>query len=236
MMSRRLASSLVTGLLALACTRGEHASTAPDSTARTLTLVPSESTPALRDVPGAALAGAGAQASLAAGTEFTASVMNTISTRYARAGDAVVVRSAADVRAPDGTIVIPVGATVAGRVVRAVPAPNPRARGHLDLEFTRVTVGGRSYRVHALVVALDTVRQGRGFTKTEGEKVGAGAALGAIAGKLIGRSTAGVLVGGAVGAGAGGAVAARTRTVDVALLKGATVRLRLTEALSVGPQ
>src|SRR2546426_996664 len=132
-----------------------------------------------------------------------------------------------------GHVVIPAGARVSGTIVRADPAPNPRATGTLELSVSSVSVRGRSYSLAATVESKDTVMQGRGVTGADAAKVAGGAAIGALAGKLLGKNAKGAVIGGAAGAAAGAAAAARSRDVDVVLPKGAGLRIRLTGALTV---
>src|SRR5204862_4734133 len=92
------------GVAFLACVKGEQQSRSADSTARNLTLAPTESTAALKDVPAPAteaakpapekkapvkkpVAAKPAPLMLAAGTRVPATANDTISTRPAKAGE-----------------------------------------------------------------------------------------------------------------------------------------------------
>ena len=125
------------------------------------------------------------------------------------------------------------GSVVTGTVVSAVPAPNPRATGHLDLAVSTVAVRGVVYTVEGTVDSKDSVMQGRGVTTADAGKVAAGAAVGAIAGKLFGKNTKGAVIGGAAGAAAGGVVASRSRDIDVLLPAGAGIHVTLSAPLTV---
>src|SRR5947209_7695073 len=179
----RLTVALAAATL-LGCVKGEQTSQASDSTARNLTLAPTESTAALKDVPA---------------------------------------RAAEPAKAPP----------VRGTIDAAEPRPNPNSPGKLVLSVHSVTVRGTSYPVDASVVAMDTVEQGRGVTKADAAKVGAGAAAGAIVGKLLGKDGKGAVIGGIVGAGAGAAAARASRDIDLVLPKGAAVTLKLDKPLTV---
>jgi hypothetical protein len=245
----RLTAALAAGAW-LGCAKGEQANRSADSTARNLTLAPTESTAAMRDVP--APAGAPAQPAkapekpppppkpvaptsytLREGTGVSLSASDSITTRKAKPGDPFSAAVSESVRDAAGRVVIPAGATVSGTIVHADPAPNPRSSGRLELSVTSVTVRGRTYSIDATVEGKDTVMQGRGVTRADVAKVGAGAAVGAIAGKLLGKNAAGTIIGGVAGAAAGAEIAARSRDIDVVLPKGAGVRIRLTRALTV---
>ncbi len=251
--NRTLGAAVIGVAALLACAKGEQASKSADSTARNLTLAPTESSAAMKDVPAPAAppaakpAPAAAKApapkpaapampatlTAAAGTKIGLSVRDTITTRTAKAGDAFTATVGQDVKDAAGDVVIPEGSTVSGTIVEAAPAPNPRSTGSLKLAITSVTVRGTSYPVEASVESKDTLMQGRGVTGADVGKVGAGAAVGAIAGRIIGKNAKGTVIGGAVGAATGAAAAARSRDVDVVLPKGAKVTITLTKPLSV---
>jgi hypothetical protein len=232
----------------LGCAKGEQTA---DSTARNLTLAPTESTAAMKDVPVTPTPpppqppptperklpprppANPTSYTLRAGTGISLSADDSITTRHAHAGDPFTATVSENVRDASGHIVIPAGSAVSGTIVHADPAPNPRATGQLDLAVTSVTVRGRTYTVEGTVEAKDTVMQGRGVTGADAAKVGGGAAIGAVAGRLLGGNKRGTIIGGLAGAAAGAGAAARSRDVDVVLPKGAGIRVRLASALTV---
>jgi len=246
-------ASLAAALL-VACAKGEQTSQSTDATARNLTLAPTESTAAVRDVPAPTTDPARAaperkapppqraapkpapappaSSTLAAGTRLALAAQDTITTRGANAGDPFTATVGQDVKDAAGRVVIPAGATVAGTIA-AAEAAHANSTGILQLNVTSVTVRGVSYPIEASVVAMDTVRKGRGVTTGDAEKVGGGAVAGAIIGKLLGKDTKGAVIGGAVGAAAGAAVAHQTRSIDVVIPKGATITIALTKPLVV---
>src|SRR3989440_2454121 len=248
--------SLFTALasvMLLGCVKGEQTSRSTDSTARNLTLAPTESTAAMKDVPAPPTAAAKpapekappvkkpappkpaapAPLSLAAGTRVPLAASDTITTRTAKAGDPFSATVSQDVKDPSGRVVIPAGATVSGTITAAEPAPNPNSSGKIELSVTNVSVRGASYAIDASVVAMDTVMKGRGVTKADAAKVGGGAVAGAIVGKLLGKNTKGAVIGGAVGAAAGAAAARASRDIDVVIPKGAAITIKLNQPLTV---
>jgi len=245
----RLAATLAAMALA-ACVQGEQQSQSADSTARNLTLAPTESTAALKDVPARATEAAKpapekktpvkkaapptpAPLTLAAGARVPATANDTISTRSAKAGDPFTATVSQDVKDATGRVVIPAGATVSGTITAAEPAPNPNSTGKIDLSVTNVTVHGRSYAIDASVVAMDTIMKGRGVTKADAAKVAGGAAAGAIVGKILGKNTKGAVIGGVAGAAAGAAAARASRDIDVVIPKGAAITIKLNAPLTV---
>src|SRR3989440_7041989 len=179
--------SLFTALasvMLLGCVKGEQTSRSTDSTARNLTLAPTESTAAMKDVPAPPTAAAKpapekaapvkkpappkpaapAPLSLAAGTRVGLTASDSITTRSAKAGDAFSASVSQDVKDPSGRVVIPAGATVSGTIAAAEPAPNPNSTGTIDLSLTSRSVQGASYPIAASVVAQEPALQGPGVT------------------------------------------------------------------------
>jgi glycine zipper 2TM protein len=246
---RSLVAAVVAAAL-VACTKSEQASQA-DSTARNLTLAPAESTARLTDVPapGAkavspapetkaarpepkpAAPAAPAALTLGAGTRVPLVAGDTISTRHAKAGDPFTASVGQNVTDAAGRVVIPAGAAVQGTIDVAQARQN--SPGQLTLSVHSVTVHGIVYTVEGSVVSEDTVEQGRGVTTGDAEKVGAGAAVGAIAGRLLGKDAKGTVIGGLVGAAGGAAVARATRSTDIVLPKGAALTMKLEKPLTI---
>ncbi len=245
--------AVLTAVALAACVKSDQANQSADSTARNLTLAPTESTAAIKDVPVPATQpakvapekktpapkppapkpAAPTTLTAAAGTRVPLAASESISTRQAKAGDAFTATVAQDVKDVAGHVVIPAGSAVQGTIVAAEPAPNPNASGRLELAVQTVSVRGSSYAVDATVESKDTVMQGRGVTKGDAAKVGGGAIAGALVGKLLGKNTKGALIGGAVGAAAGAAAARASRDIDVVLPKGAAITLKLNKPLTV---
>src|SRR5438046_2216844 len=159
----RLAAAL-TAVALLACAKPDETSRSADSTARNLTLAPTESTAALKDVPAPATEAAKpatetktpvkkpaapkpAPLMLAAGSRVPATASDSISTRSAKVGDSYTATVSQDVKDATGRVVIPAGSTVSGTITAAEPAPNPNSSGKIELSVTSVTVRGVSYSV-----------------------------------------------------------------------------------------
>ena len=242
-----IATMSVVGLFA--CAKGEQTSQSADSTARNLTLAPTESTAAMKDVPSRATEPAKPATEpkkapppkpappkplmLAAGTRVGLTVNDSISTRHVHAGDPWTATVSQDAKDATGRLIIPAGSTVSGTITAAEPAPNPNSTGRIELSVTSVSVRGKSYPIDASVVSKDTVMQGRGVTKADAAKVAGGAVAGAILGKIVGKNTKGAVIGGAAGAAAGAAAARASRDIDVVIPKGAAITIKLNQSLTV---
>ena len=248
MTTQRMTALLATLALLSACTRGENASNAADSTARNLTLAPAESTAAMRDMPATPPAPpvtapvsrptpprppAPATLTLGAGTHFDMAALDTITSRTAKPGDPFTARVVEDVRNAAGQIVIPAGSQVSGTISDVKPAPNPSTPGTLTLAVSSVTIRGTNYPLEASIDSLETVHKGRGITTGDAAKVGAGAAAGAILGRVIGGNKRGTVIGGVVGTAVGVGVAATSKDSDIVLPAGAHIIVTVNKPLTV---
>ncbi|HEY3221074.1 MAG TPA: glycine zipper domain-containing protein [Gemmatimonadales bacterium] len=253
-MNRRAILASVAVFALSACQKAQEQSQATDSTARNLTLAPSESTATMRDMPEhqttppappvrppatrprtnpPAPPTPPAMARLAAGTTMDIAATDTITSRTAKVGDAFSARVVEDVRNAAGRVVIPAGSVVNGKITDVKPAPNPSTPGTLTLSVSSITVRGASYAIEASVDSLETIHKGRGVTSGDAAKVGAGAAAGAILGRVLGGNKRGTIIGGVVGGAAGAAVAHGTKDSDIVLPAGAHIIIRLTKELAV---
>src|SRR5437016_8428493 len=170
--------AVLTAVALAGCVKSDQANQTADSTARNLTLAPTESTAAIKDVPAPATEpakvapekktpapkpparpkpAAPTTLTAASGTRVPLAVSESISTRQAKAGDAFTATVAQDVKDAAGHVVIPAGSAAQGTIVAAEPAPNPNASGRLELAVQTVSVRGSSYAVDATVESKDTV-------------------------------------------------------------------------------
>ncbi len=163
-----------------------------------------------------------------AGTVIRIFITDTITSRHNRVGDGVTATVAQPVVDASGEVVIPVGAIVLAIITDIAPEDE----GRLLLTFYGVVLGERTHPMQARIISLPTRKQRRGNMAGDAAKVGAGAVVGGIAGRLIGgNKKKGTIIGAVSGAAAGRGVAAATRKDDVVLDAGATVVLMLTAPL-----
>ena len=248
--------AIALGLAVLtACSKGDQAGQpSADSTARDLTLAPTDSSAPLQDVaapttqpeptpppppsrppaprPQPAPA-APATRTAAAGSYLDLAVGDTLSSKFTKAGDPFTAAVVEDVKDAQGRVVIPAGSVVHGSVVDVKPAPNPSTPGTMTLALNSVTVRGRDYPIEARIDSIETVRQGRGVTGGDVAKVGGGAAAGAILGRVVGKNTKGAVIGGVLGGIVGAGVATQSKDADIVLPKGAHINASLSAPLTV---
>ncbi len=131
-----------------------------------------------------------------------------------------------------GRVVVPAGSNVTLTVDHIDPGNDQnQPDGRLSLVVTSVTIDGRIVPITARLDPVAHQMIGRGITKDEAERIGAGTAIGALAGRLIGKNTKSTVVGGAVGAVAGTAVAVRYAYRDIVVPAGTPITFRLTKGL-----
>lgn len=153
-----------------------------------------------------------------------------LNSRNTRRGAAVTATAVRAVYSARGDTVIPAGAEFVGRVTAIAPAERPGAEGTLRIEFDSVRLNGRTLPIDVRVDSMAAVTKGRGVTAGDAAKVGAGAAVGGVAGRVIGGNRRGTIIGAAAGAAAGAVIAHNTRDVDIVLPVGGVVHVALTRA------
>jgi hypothetical protein len=130
----------------------------------------------------------------------------------------------------NGVAALPEGSRVSGVVTDATRSAKVKGRAHLAIRFDSVTPRGDDQRYQIRTTSVG--RTAPATKKDDAIKIGAPAAGGAIIGAIAGGKK-GALIGTAVGGGAGTGVVLSTRGKEVALAKGASLTLKLTEALTV---
>ena len=128
----------------------------------------------------------------------------------------------------DGFVLIPAGSAVSGRVVAAKDAGH--FKGHSELSITLTAV-----RRHGTLLPISTDAysvQGKNRGTNSAEKIGGGAAAGALLGGIFGHGK-GAAIGALAGGGAGTAVQGFTRGQQVEIASESLIRFRLTRPLTV---
>lgn len=128
---------------------------------------------------------------------------------------------------------IPAGATAIVEITRANRSSGPNDPVQLELAVRSININGRTYQVASNVTSaqIDRIRAESG--SDDARKVATGAAIGAIAGQILGRRTKSTVIGAATGAAAGAVIAARNSHYDGCIPSGGRIVIRLTEPLYV---
>jgi hypothetical protein len=170
---------------------------------------------------------------IAAGTALPLAAGARICTNTHAVGDRFTAVTSADVAGSNGAV-IPAGSEVTLEVVESARGENSQDKVKLSFRPVSITVRGTAMDLTAdvtQVARLEFVRVQS--TGTQAGKVAAGAAVGAVAGQLLGRDTKSTVAGAAVGAVAGGAVAAATTDYNGCLAANGAITVALREDLRI---
>ncbi|MBB5063888.1 hypothetical protein [Granulicella mallensis] len=177
--------------------------------------------------PSSASPAAPLQLTVPAGTDLSIRVNQRISVKTSRTGD----RFSGEVVEPvvqGGTVVIPRGTPVSGRVDASHRRGHFKGSSILELRLTSMTLNGNQYGIDT----HDNVRTKRGKGRRSsgfiGGMTGAGMLIGGIA-----TGGVGLAIGGAAGAGAGTLIAGTTGNRDIVIPAESIVRFRLADQLVV---
>lgn len=166
------------------------------------------------------------------GTSFAVKPAVKICTNTHKPGDRFTAALAAPITGSNG-LVIPEGSVAVLRIVEA-SAGAPRDSLHLTYDILSIRTGDQTYEVSAHVTqSAPLERVNTQSTGDKAKKIGAGAVIGAIAGRVLGGNTKSTVIGGAVGAAAGAAVAASDNKVEGCLRQDGTIDLVLDRPLTV---
>ena len=184
---------------------------------------------------------------VAEGTKVPLSMINSVSTKNATAGDRVYLETVFPILA-GGKIVIPPGSYVAGTITELKRPGKVKGRGEMYVRFDSLTLpNGVTREFRARVGSLDgrasehlDKAEGKiqsegnktGDVKTIGEAAGAGATIGSIAGVSSGHTGLGAGIGAAAGAAAGLMGVLFTRGPDAILSRGTTLEMVLDRPLT----
>lgn len=128
----------------------------------------------------------------------------------------------------NGNLVARKGADIYGRLAQAQEAGHLSGSAELQLELTRMVVNGQDYPV----VSSDYSLKGKGRGTNTAEKVGGGAALGAIIGAIAGGGR-GAAIGAGAGSAAGAGVQVFTRGQQVKVPSETLLEFRLQQPVTV---
>jgi len=161
------------------------------------------------------------EVTLPEGTVIPIRVTETLDSKTAQTNDVFHGSLAGDL-GTQGVIAIPRGSAVMGRIVDAREAAHFAGSALLSIELTQLTAGGKN-----IALVTDTFsKEGEGRGKNTAEKVGGGAALGAIIGGIAGGGK-GAAIGGLAGGAAGTGVNAATRGQQAVIPTETLINFRL---------
>lgn len=148
-------------------------------------------------------------AAIPTGTVITVRMIDSVDSTTNQVGDQFHASLESDV-VSNGTVVVPKGADVYGRLEQVQAAGSIKGQSQLQLELTDIRINGTMVPIST--GDYDIAGKSRG--KQSAERIGGGAALGAIIGAIAGGGK-GAAIGAGVGAGAGTAVQVMTKGQQV---------------------
>jgi type IV secretion system protein VirB10 len=173
-----------------------------------------------------------------AGTTIPVAIINRISTKNAKDGDGVYVRTTFPITV-DNQIVIPEGSHIRGKISEVQRPGRVKGKAALSLTFqTLILPTGLTIPLYASLGGASGVGKRDGETTIEGDsskgadagKIGTGATVGSVPG-AISHGAKGAAVGAAGGAAVGLAAVLLTRGQDLILEPGATLDIVLDRPL-----
>lgn len=167
------------------------------------------------------------------GTTLQLSLNEMLSTRSNEAGDVFTATLTSHVMDADGTVLIPAGATLRGRVTGVQKSGRVGETAVLSLAFEALSFGDESYPLEASVISANPERVSRESAPEQVGKVAVGTAAGAILGRAVGRNTRSTTGAAVTGAAAGTAIAMGTADVDAVLKQGSAMVVRTETPVSI---
>ena len=175
-------------------------------------------------------------------TTFRVRMNNTINSKTAKVGDTFTTTVTEPVYSSDGTVVVPTGSTVTGRVDSVTPAKKGGNPGAIGVSFVSVRLpNGSSRAINGSLTDLDSKSaKSDNESVASGDKmknrkiifIGGGGAGGAVLGAAIGGGK-GALIGGLLGA-AGGLLGERlTKGEDAEVKSGTEFGIYLNQSVSM---
>jgi hypothetical protein len=173
---------------------------------------------------------AGGQIVIPAGQSLLVRMIDGVDSKTNNVGDIFHASLETDLNV-NGTLVARKGTDVYGRLANAKGAGRLAGSSELQLELTRMVINGQDYPV----VSSDYTMRGKGRGTNTAEKVGGGAALGAIIGAIAGGGR-GAAIGAGAGSAAGAGVNVITRGQQVKIPSETLLEFRLQQPVTVTAQ
>jgi hypothetical protein len=169
-----------------------------------------------------------------AGTHLDVMLTEELNTTTTRVGDSFIVTVMAPLVAANGETVVPTGTRIQG-MVTGVAQPGGRDPAALRLQFLRAELNGAWQPLTAEIVGTHVpMVGGRTADERHAQAAVAGAVTGAVIGGIVGGRLRDVLIGGALGAGAGTIISLGLGGADEAVLpEGTHMTLRTGDRINV---
>ena len=169
---------------------------------------------------------------IAAGSTLNLASGSKICTTTNKVGDHFTASVTNSVTGSNGAV-IPAGATANVEVTELKRSENANDNVVMGFRVTSVTFGGHTYPVSATTSYADVSKVKNQPKSKDVQKVVGGAAIGAIAGQILGHSTKATVIGAAVGGAAGAGAAAATANYEGCVNSGGRITATLNSATTV---
>jgi hypothetical protein len=170
---------------------------------------------------------------VASGTQLTLSTSGDLCTNTNKAGDTYMATLNSPVLGSNGAT-IPAGAVVMFSVTKLNRSENANDPIEMVFSATSIAFSGKSYPLDASINPGFHVEKVKNNPKgTTTKNVVGGAAVGAIAGQLLGKNTKSTVIGAAVGGAAGAAAAAAASNYEGCIRTGTAIVVTLTGPLTI---
>ena len=163
-------------------------------------------------------------------TVLSLQLMDTLGTEHSKVGDRFSAAVINEIRAADGSVVVPRGTVVTGIVTQLKKSGHVGEHASIGLGFESIAIDGRARPLAAEVVETQVETTGQGSDAARGAGAGAlgGAALGAILG-----GGSGALKGGLAGAAGGSLIGLGAGGAEAKLAAGTTMTIRTVQPIDL---
>jgi hypothetical protein len=169
---------------------------------------------------------------IAAGSTLNLTSTSKICTNTNKVGDHFTATVTNAITGSNGAV-IPAGATADVEVTELKRSENSNDNVVMGFRVTSVRFGGHTYPVSATTTTADVAKVRNQPKSKDVQKVVGGAAIGAIAGQILGHSTKATVIGAAVGGAAGAGAAAATANYEGCVNPGGKINATLNSATQV---
>ena len=171
--------------------------------------------------------------SIPAGAQLIATLDHTLGTSTSKVGDVFSATVAQTLRASDGSVVVPAGAKIDGRVTARDDSDHAADPALLRLAFDRIRFNNQSYPFSAAIVQSNAVETSSEPSASKTKQIVIGGAVGAALGGLLsGGDLKKIIIGGAIGAAAGSVVSMGTER-NATLPAGSRMTLQATQTTTI---
>jgi len=173
-----------------------------------------------------------AMGTIAAGSTVSLSSSTRVCTNTHKVGDRFTATVRQSITGSNGAV-IPAGATATVEVTSLRRSDNVNDPIVVGVAIRSISFGGRTYAVSGTTSSAQVDRVRSSTTRDDVRKVATGAAIGAIAGQILGRDTRSTVTGAAAGAAVGAGAAVATGNYEGCIPTGGAITVSLSNSVQV---